>query len=405
MQPPKDYANLFLDMNAFFASIEQQVQPPLRGRPICIAPYTGESGCCIAKSYEAKSFGVKTGTLVGEAKKLCPQILIIESRPELYMFYHREILKVLKSFSPFVQVLSVDEFNIKLTGQDQNYDAAIKMAYTLKTAIREKVGDYMACSIGIGPNRWLAKVSGERKKPDGLVVITLKELETFYRGLTLLDLPGVNVQTARRLRSKKIKNPFDFYLQPLFNLSRWFGHPGRLWYYRLRGFETDEIEPATKSIGHQHVLAPECRTLSAARRVLVKMAEKCGHRLRQKNLWAGGVAIWISFLDGSFWRKNATTDLISDSRNIQRIVLGLYDSCRFQKPPLRIAVTLFNLEMMRGRQISLFSEVEKSRRLSEMMDYLNDKYGPETIFPAAMFGTFEAAPTRIPFGDPGRIAN
>src|SRR3990167_5849513 len=175
MRQPINYSNLFLDMNAFFASVEQQVQPSYRSRPICVAPYTGNTGCCIAKSYEAKGFGVQTGVSVGEAKKLCPQILILESRPELYMFYHREIVKVLESFSPFVQVLSIDEFNIRLTGLDQTYEAAVKMADDIKKTIRERVGDYLYCSVGIGPNRWLAKVAGELKKPDGLVVLILKE--------------------------------------------------------------------------------------------------------------------------------------------------------------------------------------------------------------------------------------
>ncbi|HLB95751.1 MAG TPA: DNA polymerase [Patescibacteria group bacterium] len=412
MQPPKDYANLFLDMNAFFASVEQQVQPSLRNKPICVAPYPGNTGCCIAKSYKAKAFGVKTGTLVGEAKKLCPQIIVLESRPELYLFYHREIVKVLKNFSPFLRVLSIDEFNIKLTGLDQNREKALEMARKIKETILKKVGDYLTCSIGIGPNMWLAKVAGELGKaclpagrPDGLVVVALEELGVWYRSLDLMDLPGINVAMARQLHHRKIKTPFDFYLQPLFNLSRWFGHPGRVWFYRLRGFETDEIEPATKSIGHQHVLAPEYRTIAAARRVLVKLAEKCAQRLRAKNLWTGGVSLGIKFLNGPFWEKNAATDLVADSQNIQRIALSLYDACPIQKPPLRIAVTLFNLTQVRGEQISLFSKIEKSRRLSQMMDEINDKYGPETIYPASMFGASEAAPTRIPFGNPARIGN
>ncbi len=404
MQDPKDFSNLFLDMNAFFASVEQQVQPPLRDKPICVAPYTGDTGCCIAKSYAAKAFGVGTGHLVGEAKKACPQIVIIESRPELYMFYHRQIAKVLESFSPFLRVLSIDEFNIKLNGLDQNREAAVKMANELKQAIRQRVGDYLSCSVGIGPNSWLAKVAGELKKPDGLTVLTLEELPALYRSLELVDLPGINVRMAAHLRHRKIKTPFDFYESPLANLSRWFGHPGRVWFYRLRGFEVDAIQPATKSIGHQHVLAPKYRTREAARRVLVKMAQKCGERLRAKNLWAAGVAVGISFLGGGGWGKNMSTDLISDSQSIQRVALSLYDFCRVLKLPLRIAVTLFNLTKLRGEQISLFSNLEKSRKISQLMDNINDKYGAETIYPASMFGLdSDAAPNRIPFGSPERF--
>lgn len=417
MQSPKDYSNLFLDMNAFFASVEQQVQPPLRRKPICVAPYTGNTGCCIAKSYEAKAFGVATGHLVGEAKKACPQIVIIESRPELYLFYHREIVKVLESFTPFLRTLSIDEFNIKLTGLDQNRKAATKMASDIKRAIKEKVGDYLNCSVGVGPNSWLAKISGELAKPacrqagpDGLVVMTIEELPALYRSLELINLPGINHRMASHLHYRKIKTPYDFFTSELNNLSRWFGHPGRVWYYRLRGYEVDDVKAATKSIGHQHVLAPKYRNKVAARRVLVKMAGKCGERLRAKNLWASGVSVGIQFLEGGGWGKNVSTDLISDNFSIQRIALSLYDACRIPKLPLRIAVTLFNLQQVRGEQtclpagrFHLFSDIEKSKKLSQALDEINDKYGAETIYPASMFDTEDAAPNRIPFGSPERF--
>ena len=403
MQKPRDFSNLFLDMDAFFASVEQQVQPSLRGKPIGVAPYTGDTGCCIAKSYEAKKFGVETGTLVGEARKLCPQIIILESRPELYLFYHREIVKVLESFSPFLRVLSIDEFNLKLTGLDQNRGSSIKMAKEIKQAIRAKVGDYLTCSVGIGPNSWLAKIAGESKKPDGLVVLTLEELPIWYRSMELTDLPGINVRMAVRLRQRQIKTPFDFYNQSLNNLSRWFGHPGRVWYYRLRGYEVDEIKPATKSIGHQHVLAPKYRNKISARRVLSKMAEKCAVRLRAKNLWAGGVAVYIGFFEGPPYYRNINIDLVADSRSIQRAALKLYDECRSNRPPFKLAVTLFNLQQCRGEQISLFSDIEKSRKISRAMDEINDKYGANTIYNASMFETADAAPNRIPFGNPERF--
>lgn len=400
MQPPKDFSDLFLDMNAFFASVEQQVQPTLRGKPIGIAPYTGNTGCVIAKSYEAKTFGVGTGTSVGEAKKICPQIIILESRPELYMFYHREIRKVLESFSPFLKVLSVDEFNIKLTGLDQNRASAVKMAQNIKKEILEKVGDYLFCSVGIAPNAWLSKVAGELKKPNGLVVLTLEELPALYRTLSLLDLPGINFGMARQLKQKHIQTPFDFYNSSLFNLSRWFGHPGRVWFYKLKGYEIGEMQSATKSIGHQHVLAPKYRSISAARTVLVKLAQKCAARLRAKNLFSGGVAVYIKFLEGRHWGRNISIDLVSDSFNIQRIALSLYDACKISGRPLRIAITLFNLKKVSNTQISLFSEIEKSRKLSKTLDEINDKYGSETIYPASMFKTGDAAPSRIPFGPP-----
>jgi len=402
MQEPIDRSNLFLDMNAFFASVEQQVQPPLRGKPICIAPYTGNTGCCIAKSYEAKAYGVGI-TSVGKAKELCPQIKIIESRPELYFFYHRQILKLLETFSPFVEVKSVDEFNIKLSGPERKADNAHKMALEIKRAIRERVGDYLKCSIGISSSSWLAKVAGELKKPDGLVILAREELPALHRKLKLTDLPGINIGMERQLNQRGIKTTSDFYRRSLSDLSVQLGHIGRLWYFRLRGYEIDELKTATKSIGHSHVLAPELRNKIAARRVLAKMAEKCARRLRAKNLWASGVYLAIAFLGGGGFRRHITVNLISDSISVQRAALSLYEAAQIKKPPLRVAVTLFNLKQTRHEPISLFADIEKAKRVSRTLDEINDRYGDDTIYPASMFDTEEAAPNRIPFGDPGRL--
>lgn len=399
MQKPTDFSNLFLDMNAFFASVEQQVQPTLRGKPVAIAPYTGNTGCVIARSYEAKKFGVEIGT-VATAKKLCPQVKIIESHPELYLYYHRRILKVLESFSPYVEVKSVDEFNIRLTGSDKNEKKAVKMAEGLKEKINKEVGDYLKCSIGVASSFWLAKLVGESKKPDGLTVLKLKELLYFYKNLKLTDLPGINVRMERQLHRKKIKSVLEFYGSTLSNLSLWFNHPGRVWYYRLRGYEIDTKTNLTKSIGHSHVLAPEFRTKILARRVLSKLAEKCAARLRSQRFYAQGISVGISYLGGSGFFKKKKLDLVSDSSNIQKAAFSLYDSINIYKPPLKIAVTLFDLAKTQNEQISLFLENEKSKEISKTMDKINDRYGSDTIYPASMFDVDDAAPDRIPFGPP-----
>lgn len=389
-------------MNAFFASVEQQVRPELRGVPICIAPYTGNTGCCIARSYEAKRYGVSV-MRVGDAKRLCPQLKVVEARPELYVFYHRQILKVLQSLNPFVEVKSIDEFNLKLTGLERSRQGAIKLAEKLKMAITNEIGDYLKCSIGISSSFWLAKVAGEIKKPDGLVALSLKELPELYQSLKLTDLPGINFRMERQLRHHRIYSASDFYNASLSDLSLWFGHPGRLWYYRLRGYELEDLKNPVKSVGHSHVLAPEFRTKSSARRVLSKMAEKCAKRLRMKDLYAGGVHLHVSFLGASGYSNYTKTNLISDSRSIRSAALCLYDKCKMIKPPLKVSVTLFDLKQMRSEPISLFSDIEKSRRVSQALDEINDRFGDDTIYSASQFGTEEAAPNRIPFGDPGRL--
>ncbi|MFH1855404.1 MAG: DNA polymerase [bacterium] len=403
MQKPTDYGNLFLDMNAFFASVEQQVRPELRGKPICIAPYVGNTGCCIARSYEAKDYGV-TIMRVGDAKKLCPQIKIIEARPEIYVFYHRQILEVLECLNPCVEVKSIDEFNLKLTGLDRKKENAFKLAGKLKNAIREQVGDYLKCSIGISSSPWLSKVAGEIKKPDGLTAISLNQLPELYKKLKLTDLPGINLKMEAQLNRRKIKTASDFFNASLSNLSLWFGHPGRLWYFRLRGFGVDGFHSPAKSIGHSHVLAPEYRNKAAARRVLAKMAEKCAKRLRKKDLWTDSVRISISFLGGGYFSNYLKIGLVSDSSSISTAALSQYDQCQINKSPLKVSVTLFGLKQMQNAPISLFAEDEKSKRITQTLDQINDRWGDDTIYYATQFGTDEAAPNRIPFGNPGRLS-
>jgi DNA polymerase-4 len=200
-----------------------------------------------------------------------------------------------------------------------------------------------------------------------------------------------------------IRTPFDLYNQPITNLSKWFGHPGRVWYHRLRGFETDDHESPTKSIGHQHVLAPKYRNRAAARQVLSKMAQKCAHRLRGKNLYAGGVSVWVNFWNAPSVSKNISTGFVSDGQTILKLVLKIYDQFKMTNRPFRLGVTLFNLTQNKNRQISLLPEVEKSIQVSLAMDKINDEFGDETIMPASMFGSLDSAPNRIPFGDPGRL--
>lgn len=399
-QRPQNFSTLFLDMNSFFASIEQQVQPPLRGKPIGIAPYTGSTGCIIAKSQPAKEWGVKTGDLVKEARQKCPSILILESRPALYQFYHREIFKLLQSFSPFVTVASIDEFYISLTGRDCSRSGATNLAWQIKRAIKEKIGDYLTCSVGIGPNRFLAKTAGESQKPDGLVVVRLEDLASFYSQLKLLDLPGINIQMAAGLARHKIKTSLDFYQTPLLNLRLWFGHLGKVWYWRLRGYEVDDLKIPTKSIGHSFVLPPELRTFQSCRKVLIKLTKKAGTRLRQANLAATKVWLGIFFLEGEFWNKSKKVGIFSDNQTFLCHILNLFDTCPIKKTPLTLALSAGDLVVNYAPQINLFSQIEKSKKISQAMDKICDRFGPDAIMPAAMIDTENLVPDRIPFGRP-----
>ncbi len=398
--PPKDFQVLFLDMNSFFASVEQQVQPTLRGMPVGIAPYTGGSGCIIAASREAKNLGIKCGCLVREARRLYREIKIIESRPALYMIYHKEIKKVIESFTPHYQVLSVDEFAINLTSYEQNYQTAVKLGQGIKDKIRSEVGDFLTCSVGIGPNRFLAKMAGERKKPDGLTVVELSRLEEFYSRIKLLDITGINHKLEFRLKSFGVNLPLDFYHSDLPRLRAILNHGGRLWYYRLRGYEVDDHRSSTKTVGHSHVLAPEHRSPAGAKAVLKKLIYKAASRLRAEGFLAGGIFVAISFYDGLTFKKSRRVSPFSDTHSFITQTFEMLCDCHWSGSPSYVSVSAFNLSSAKNIQLSILPEIEKSRKISEAMDKIDDEFGVGFIHPASVFAAKDSAPDRIPFGKP-----
>lgn len=397
--PPKDFKVLFLDMNSFFASVEQQVQPTLRGLPLGVAPYTGDSGCIIAASKEAKAMGIRIGR-IGEAKTLCPKLKIVESRPALYMLYHKEIKKVIESFTPYFTPLSIDEFALFLTPKEQNYQSAIKLGQNLKLAIREKVGDSLTCSVGIGPSKFLAKMAGERKKPDGLTVVRLSELSNFYAGIKLTDITGISWRMEQVLKNFCINSPTDFFNCSITRLRELLNHPGRMWYFRLRGYEVDDHISPTRTVGHSHVLPPQHRSKEGAEAVIRKLIFKTAFRLRKENFWASGVSVTIGFLDRGGFAVSKRTTSFCDTKSLTDHIFLLLKNCRWQSRPIYVSISTFNLAKLCGNQISIFSEIEKQKSISYTLDEINDRYGSETVYSASMHQALESAPDRIPFGRP-----
>lgn len=396
---PQNARYLFLDMNCFFARVEQQVQPIYRGQPVCVTPYTGDSGCVIAASYEAKAVGIKGGCRVADARKIYPKVVILPSRPHLYMIYHKEIIKIAEKFSPFIKIMSIDEFSIRLTGRDANHDAAVKMAMALKAAIQKEVGDWLTCSIGIGPNQFLAKMAGEMKKPDGLFEIKLENLAEIYEKLELRDLTGINFRMERRFNYANIYTPSDFFAKSMSELSKNFGILGKAWFYRLRGYEVEEITRDTKTIGHSHVLPPELRSQKGAQKTIVKLVEKTGYRLRKDNFWATQIFLGISYSRHVHWHKAKRIAPCQDNQQLINQTLEMFR----QAPdgyPFAIQFATSGLIKNHIKTISLFDDLQKPQDLSKAMDKINDKFGASTIHSASFENEESIAPDRISFGRP-----
>ncbi len=175
---------LFLDLNSYFASVEQELRPELRDRPMAVVPLLADTTCCIAASYEAKQYGVRTGTQVGEAKRLCPGIVLVEARHELYVDYHHRVVEAVESCLPVTSVMSIDEMACRLLGREQPLLAALELAREVKAAVRRKAGATLRCSVGLATNRYLSKVASDMEKPDGLVALTPDLLHDALAALT-----------------------------------------------------------------------------------------------------------------------------------------------------------------------------------------------------------------------------
>ncbi|MFP5206655.1 MAG: DNA polymerase, partial [Acidobacteriota bacterium] len=288
---------LFVDLNSYFASVEQQARPELRGRPVGVVPALVDTTCCIAASYEAKAFGVRTGTLVGDAKKMCPEIVLVEGRHELYRDFHHRIVEAVESCVPVTAVCSIDEMACRLMGRERGLRAALDLGLRVKRTIREQAGECLRSSVGLATNRYLAKVASDMEKPDGLVALPIDILPGALRTLALRDLPGIGARTEQRLNEKGIRT-----MDELLALSDeqagalWGSVWGQRMAHWLRGedFEMAENEDM-KSLSHQHVLAPEMRTPEKAYAVAHKLLHKAAMRLRSQGLWAGSIGLAVGF--------------------------------------------------------------------------------------------------------------
>jgi DNA polymerase-4 len=421
---------LFVDLNSYFASVEQQDRPELRGRPVAVVPMLADTTVCIAASYEAKAFGVKTGTVVGDARRMCPGIELVEARHELYVDYHHRIVEAVESCLPVTAVLSIDEMACRLMGRERPLLAALELGRRVKARIREQAGETLRCSVGLATNRYLAKIASDMEKPDGLVALTLDILPEALSGLTLRDLPGVGARTEKRLNEKGITTMAQLLALSCEQAGELWGSVWgeRLWHW-LRGqdFEMSETDHL-KSISHQHVLAPEMRTPEKAWAVAHKLLHKAAMRLRTHKLWAASIGLVVGFspplgqsasrgkgassgdtvpinfgVPARGWHGEIKLSECQDNQTLIGALRRLWSSIPKDKgfdQPYFIGVHLGGLVPDRLHTLNLFDVLESNRsraRLAETMDELNHKYGMSTLAPASMLAAYKAAPTRIAF--------
>jgi DNA polymerase IV len=408
---------LFLDMNSYFTSVEQQVQPHVRGKPTAVVTVDAESTVCIAASYEAKAFGVSTGTALGEARKKCPDLNVVVARHEIYVEYHNKIKAAVEQNCLHIsKIISIDEMECRLRGRDRQISNAQELARQVKQAIRS-VGETLRCSVGLAPNRFLAKVASNMEKPDGLVTLTANQLPQILFSLKSRDLPGIGHQMEKRLLNQGIATMEQLWRLDMDQMTQlWGGVLGTRFWLKLRGVDFDERESRTSSISHQHVLPPDLRTYEQACAVGKKLLHKAAVRLRKAKLWTSAMAIFVLFsksqkskeddpsgywlhYDRPVWEASLRFPSCQDTMTLVNVFQEAWKDCpKFRR--VMVSVALLDLIPENMRNMTLFDKMyggEKFDRLAQVMDSVNAKYSATTLYLGGIHDVKEAAPPRIAF--------
>jgi DNA polymerase IV len=415
-------STLFVDFNAYFASVEQQLVPELRGKPVAVAPVVADSGCCIAASYEAKAFGVKTGVRVGEARRLCPHIVIVDARPSVYVDMHHRLVRAVEKCLPVHGVHSIDEMSCRLMGRERDPAEASTIARRIKTTIAKDVGEHMRCSIGIAPNRFLAKVASDMHKPDGLTIIEQHQIVPRLSALVLIDLPGIGPRMRDRLHSKGVSTVAQLLeCDPARLHQLWESVIGRGWHELLRGHDLEELPTRRRSVGHSHVLGPKRRGDAEARAVAIRLLHKAAARMRAIGYAAQRLTLSLRLDTRDHYQPRFPGDSVGAGSGIgwgshksswhadTVFTGGSIDTLEFtrrlaelwsQRPPGRlkhVGVTLSELIAEDQITLPLFSGEANRGKLSKALDAINTKFGKHAVYSAAAHDARDSAKGGIAF--------
>lgn len=380
---PRSVSTLFFDMNSFFASVAQQEEPALFGRPVGVLTKDSPHAACIAASIEAKRHGVKMGTKQDEARQLCPGIVFRPVRHDVCVAYHHRIRTAVEEVIPIHAAHSVDEFSCLLTGSQQVLETALSLGRDLQKIVLERVGRAMHCSVGLGPNKLLAKIAAELEKPGGLNWLLPGILPDRIAHLALDDLPGISRAMKLRLENAGVHDiPSLYALTPRHARAIWRSVTGEYFLRELQG-ET-VVYPATKRsmIGHGQVLTGPNRTPDGARLVARRLLVKAAARLRREGLLACSLHVGLKCTDHGRADQGGTFAATQDSFFLLATLDRYWHSLPCRRV-LTVHVTLGGLVPVADHVPDLFQKDQGSSgpraALCGLIDRLNLRFGQDTV--------------------------
>jgi DNA polymerase-4 len=400
---------IFIDMNSFFTSCEQQVNFYLRNRPVGVCVYPGKFGCVIAVSPEAKKRGVKGGMRLNDAIKLCPELVPLETSPQRYREFHVKIIQVLKKYSSDVVPKSIDEAIVNLNDHTIGYNEALDIANKIKNDIKNEVGDWLKCSIGIAPNAFLAKLASDIKKPDGLTVISPENIDKILKKLKLTDLPGIAEGMSQRLIKGGILNPIDLRYANVDKLKIICKSIiGLHWHYRLNFAEIDMSGHNYKNMSAmRHVSSEQRKSLEILNDLLLSLCMTLEKRMVKRDVFAKKIYFTVKYIDGTRWDNSSNfsvpiqdgIDLLNAIKEKAGKYVGISSNENF------INIRIDSLCVIVGDfihkdlvQYSLFENNYKKDLLRQNIYEIKDKFGTNKLLKASQLSDESVLKDVIGFG-------
>lgn len=374
-------AILHIDMDAFFASVEQRDNPALRGKPVLVGG-DGPRGVVAAASYEARAFGCHSAQPTAIAKRLCPQAVIVSGRHADYKAVSRQVFDILQRFSPLIQPISIDEAFLDVTGSTKLFGPPDDIARQIRELVRQETD--LTCSVGVAPNKFLAKLASDMDKPDGLTVIDPQRIQQTLDPLPVTKLWGVGPSAERSLARLGVRTIRDLRSIPLETLRARMGEHGEHLHALARGIDDRpvRIDREAKSISHEHTFPADLGNPDEVRALIARQAQDVASRLRKHKRFARSVTIKVRFGDFETITRSTTLDRQTDeTRAIHDAARALFDTWAQSFRPVRlIGVGVYQLTDAPAAP-GLFDEQDstKSRAVDRLSDTIADKFGKDAI--------------------------
>lgn len=380
---------LHVDMDAFFAAVEVMCNPRLKGKPVIVCGDPDRRSVASTASYEARKYGVFSGMPIGQAKRLCPHGIYVQGNPEKYVYTSVQILNLLKEFTDKVEPFSIDEAFLDLTESLRKNGGAEKTGLIMKEGILSHFG--LTCSVGIAPNKLVAKMASSLEKPDGLSIVPAERFPEVFGNKPVSSLWGVGEKTEKRLNGMKIRTISDLARYPVKNLVRTFGVEGQYLHDAANGEDDTPVIPyyegiEAKSMGHEYTLSRDVSSGDYLKSVILKLSDQVARRLRSHHYQGRTVIVKIRYADfRTLTRQRALRVHTDEERTIGSLACGLFRTNWSGEKVRLLGVSVSSLiKVDDPPQSVLFEDDRRHRDLLRVMDRVKDAFGDDAILRARL---------------------